>query len=291
MGYQSLLFNTTGTENTAMGYQALNENTTADDNTAVGWYSLHANSIGERNTAVGMAALALNGSGNDNTAIGRHAGSYNETGSENTFVGSWTGAFISHSNTTAVGYNTHNSADNQVRIGNSSVTSIGGYEDWSNISDARFKFNVLQNVPGLDFVLRLNPVTYNLDVEKLNQFLGIPDSVSQRSEFSGRSIVEKSNAMRTGFIAQDVEKAAAEIGYDFSGVDKPKNEHDHYGLRYAQFVVPLVKAVQELSEQNRQLQEVIRELSGNENELTIRNEEMKRQIEQLFARIEAIEKK
>jgi hypothetical protein len=28
-------------------------------------------------------------------------------------------------------------------------------------------------------------------------------------------------------------------------VDKPQNEHSLYGLRYAEFVVPLVKAVQE----------------------------------------------
>ena len=36
-----------------------------------------------------------------------------------------------------------------------------------------------------------------------------------------------------------------ESGYDFSGVDKPKNEKDSYGLRYAEFVTPLVKAIQE----------------------------------------------
>ena len=30
-----------------------------------------------------------------------------------------------------------------------------------------------------------------------------------------------------------------EIGFDFSGVDKPKNEEDYYGLRYSEFVVPL----------------------------------------------------
>jgi hypothetical protein len=35
------------------------------------------------------------------------------------------------------------------------------------------------------------------------------------------------------------------VGFDFSGVDKPKNNADFYGLRYAEFVVPLVKAVQE----------------------------------------------
>jgi hypothetical protein len=51
----------------------------------------------------------------------------------------------------------------------------------------------------------------------------------------------------TGFIAQEVEQSAKKLGYDFSGVDKPKSENGFYGLRYGEFVVPLVKAVQELS--------------------------------------------
>ena len=49
----------------------------------------------------------------------------------------------------------------------------------------------------------------------------------------------------TGFLAQEVEEAARSVGFDFSGVDKPKNANDLYSLRYAEFVVPLVKAVQE----------------------------------------------
>jgi hypothetical protein len=61
---------------------------------------------------------------------------------------------------------------------------------------------------------------------------------------------EKENITYTGFVAQEVEKASNEINYDFSGVDVPKSEEDYYGLRYSQFVVPLVKAVQELSDMN-----------------------------------------
>jgi hypothetical protein len=57
----------------------------------------------------------------------------------------------------------------------------------------------------------------------------------------------------TGFSAQQVDKAAKQIGYDFSGVDAPKNDKDLYALRYSDFVVPLVKAVQELSGQNDSL--------------------------------------
>ena len=60
---------------------------------------------------------------------------------------------------------------------------------------------------------------------------------------------DKEKIVYTGFIAQDVEKAARELGFDFSGVDAAKNAKDLYGLRYSEFVVPLVKAVQEQQEE------------------------------------------
>ena len=53
-----------------------------------------------------------------------------------------------------------------------------------------------------------------------------------------------------GFMAQEVEAAARKLNYDFSGIDKPQTKDGLYGLRYAEFVVPLVKAVQELSAKN-----------------------------------------
>ena len=51
-----------------------------------------------------------------------------------------------------------------------------------------------------------------------------------------------------------MEAAAKKINYDFSGVDAAKNDKDLYALRYSDFVVPLVKAVQELSVKNDSLQ-------------------------------------
>jgi trimeric autotransporter adhesin len=39
------------------------------------------------------------------------------------------------------------------------------------------------------------------------------------------------------------------LNFNFSGVDAPKNENDVYSLRYSEFVVPLVKAVQEQQQQ------------------------------------------
>jgi len=43
-------------------------------------------------------------------------------------------------------------------------------------------------------------------------------------------------------------------------VDKPKNDNDMYGLRYAEFVVSLVKAVQEQQQNDRNSQKQIDDL-------------------------------
>ena len=73
---------------------------------------------------------------------------------------------------------------------------------------------------------------------------------------------QKAAMLQTGFIAQEVEQAAQSLGYEFSGVDAPKNENDYYGLRYAEFVVPLVKAVQEqqkiIEKQQKEIEELKR---------------------------------
>lgn len=46
------------------------------------------------------------------------------------------------------------------------------------------------------------------------------------NEKSRQAIAEKERVVWTGFSGQQVDEAAKEIGYDFSGVDKPKNEND-----------------------------------------------------------------
>lgn len=57
------------------------------------------------------------------------------------------------------------------------------------------------------------------------------------------------------------------IGYSFSGIDKPETANGLWGLRYAEFVVPLVKGMQEqqstielLQGENKQLKNEILEL-------------------------------
>jgi hypothetical protein len=163
------------------------------------------------------------------------------------------------SNTSAFGYAATTTANNQVRIGNNLVTSIGGYAGWTTLpSDGRVKKNIKTNVPGLTFINKLKPLTYNLDLDAIDKIIQRPaiktpygkTIQSSPEELTARK--QKEQIIYTGFIAQDVQKAAKELNYDFSGVDAAKNDKDLYGIRYAEFVVPLVKAVQELSKMNEE---------------------------------------
>ena len=94
----------------------------------------------------------------------------------------------------------------------------------------------------MDFIKKLTPVTYYFDSEKLAEFArtGILNNSIVRSVSYNQDL-----RLHTGFLAQDVEKIANDLGYQFDGVNKPAGEKDHYSLAYSQFIMPLVKAVQE----------------------------------------------
>jgi hypothetical protein len=141
-------------------------------------------------------------------------------------------------------------------------------------SDKRAKKNIRPDVPGLAFINGLQPVTYNLDLDAIDGLLKIdrtrrPDGEEDLSQelkdINKKAKEAKEKQTQTCFIAQDVEKTAQSIGYNFSGVDV--DETGIYGLRYAEFVVPLVKAVQELSEQNSGLQAQVNEFSEQNDRL------------------------
>ena len=261
IGYESLKAVTSGYENTAVGSHSMSQNSSGKQNVAVGRTALNRNTDGEGNTAIGFTALGSNTEGKYNTAIGYEAmqstmttttGSYNTaigtgamqsntTGSYNTAIGSQ--AYIVNgdlTNSTAIGSGAGAWKSNQVIIGGVHVTSIGGVVNWTRTSDMISMEGEKRNigsVPGLSFINELNPITYNYQ-----------DANWIRPEF--RAI------LFSGFRASEVRTAASNVGYDFSGVDAED------GLRYSDFVVPLVQAVKELSAKNESLQAQIDELRG-----------------------------
>ena len=174
--------------------------------------------------------------GNYNTALGYSACSQ-------------TNVVTDYNNTTGIGSDADPTASNTVLIGNANVVSIGGQVAWTTLSDGRFKTNVREDeVKGLEFITALNPVTYNIDLDEQlawkQRNYGVDELDS--AQWEGKNDIEKIRF--SGFIAQEVEALANDIGYDFSGVDTPKNDKDVYGIRYSDFVVPLVKAMQQQQE-------------------------------------------
>ena len=284
IGERALCYNTTGNYNTAIGRCALYSNTTGRFNTAIGLDALYYDTTGIYNTAIGYRALVFNRMGNDNTAIGNSTLETNTVGMGNTAIGSGADVITNNlSNATAIGYKALATLSNQVRIGNYFVTSIGGHVTWTVFPDKRIERNIRMDVPGLAFINRLQPVTFNLDLDAMDELLKIDKTKSpderelspELEEITRKAKEAKEKVKQTGFIAQDVEEAAKSIGYDFSGVDV--DEAGIYGLRYAEFVVPLVKAVQELSDHNNRLQ--------------TQNDRLQAQIDELSATVRQLSEK
>lgn len=228
-----------GINNTYMGYGSGATNRNGGNNVGIGTNADYTTSgsfapVNNRTVFIGANSVM---NGNDAVTVG-----YESTASSSQSISIGASASVTGNNSIAIGYQANVSGNNEVYFGNSAVASIGGIVNWTATSDARFKNNVKEDVPGLSFINRLRPVTYNFDARKLH------NHKSGCTEELEHAFAEKENIRYTGFIAQEVEQAAQESHYDFSGVDIPSTSSDVYGLRYAEFSVPLVKAVQELDE-------------------------------------------
>jgi hypothetical protein len=176
-----------------------------------------------------------------------------------TFIGASSTITNARRNVTLLGYGIGDSqctGSNQVLLGNTSVTQIrANVGSITTYSDARFKTNIKDNVVGLAFIMKLKPVTFNKNPSELYRIWDVTESLSSKSDYSE---VEKTRYI--GFLAQDVEKAASETGFDFPGIDVPQNEKEVYTLRYNDFIMPLVKGMQEqqtmIENQQKQIDEL-----------------------------------
>jgi hypothetical protein len=274
IGNGSLQNNTTGNDNTAIGFNAMNANINGVSNVAVGKYALSGNKSGNSNTAFGIFTLSNNTSGGFNTALGTLALSSDSTGSNNTAIGSSADVTRGNlTNATAIGYNAKVNASNKVRIGNTSVTSIGGQVGWTIFSDGRYKRDIKENVPGLTFINSLRPITYTVDIRGLNEYynkggMQAEEKIDEKAKAEmDKAAEDAGKIVHTGFVAQEVEAAAKKLNYEFNGVDKPQDKDGLYGLRYEEFIMPLVKAVQELSKKNDEKDAKIEDLQKQIDEL------------------------
>jgi len=278
VGSSALAANTTGSDLTAIGANALDDNTTGIRNTAVGFASLGSCVSNNRNTAMGYAALNLTTSDN-NAAFGNAALAANETGTQNVAVGSFTlDACTTASSNTAVGYNSlganttgaNNTAvgssagdgvttgSSNVFIGNNVDTSEGDGDNRivigqgiNGTSNNTFSFGKPSNIVSNTFTSNAT-FTRNSDVSLkkdifTNEDCGL-DFINDLRTVTFKWIDDSNHKEKMyGFIAQEVKAALDKHNItDFNGWTQEK-EGDLQGISYEMFIMPLVKAVQELS--------------------------------------------
>jgi hypothetical protein len=138
--------------------------------------------------------------------------------------------------------------DNQMSCGWSSIrwTTVYATTGTINTSDSRQKMNISPSNLGLNFISNLNPVSYSW--------------IDGGTPATEPNVVGARPGKRTfyGFLAQDVKKTldAMDTG-DFAGwtLDDPKDPDSTQGLRYTEFIAPMVKAIQELSAKNTVLEQ------------------------------------
>ena len=258
---------TLGTDNSNFGYIAGSGGTSSTEGTTNFGYQIGSLSEGDKNTFMGSAfsnndtgsnnaffgflAGSANTSGSYNTFIGYGAGSTNSTGSYNTAIGEIGGPTTGNlSNTTTVlGFTT---ASNQVRIGHTSPSSIGGQVGWTNLSDGRFKKEIRFDVPGLELIMGLQPVSYYIDYPKLHQFLFAEDNdEGGRLDAANRLISEVTSKRTVGFLAQDVEQMLVSKQWNFHIINEAKNNRDYFSIDYGKFTLPLIVSIQELNHKIR----------------------------------------
>ena len=288
--------NTSGSANIYAGSGAGKYESTSTDNVAIGWNCFGGERSGgnsnqfNKNTVVGHQALAqqriANGDGENvcigyramynvttggwrNCIVGYQAGYTQNGASYNTFLGTFAGYnYTSGGNTMCLGYNAGTASSpsgalttNQdtICLGNNGISQLYCADTSISSSDARDKTDITEWTHGLSFINQLKPVTYRWDKRTWygtdEEPIGTPDGSKKRAR------------LHLGFLAQDALEVEKSFGYaskkdDMLAVNL-NEDGSAYGMKYERLVVPLTKAVQELSAEVDALKAKVAALEGS----------------------------
>jgi len=246
-----------GNQNISIGYQA--------------GKNLGSNS--QLNVLIGYnAGIAMADNTQDNVCVGATAGNNISSNTRNTMIGSQANPSANNtSNEICLGYEADGQGANYAVIGNASITRVYGAEDsgatfygaGQNWSDKRMKEDVQNINIGLDFIKKLTPITYtNKQPSDYEQSLKEKLSWYNRKEPRVIEDTEKAR-IRVGFLAQDVMTSLKDLGFnENNAIVQVDEKTTQYSMDYSSFVVPLTKAIQELSAKVDTMQTEINNLKG-----------------------------
>lgn len=225
---------TTGLRNMLLGSSTGSALTTGSSNVAFGSTALLNCSDCVGNTAIGRESMEQSTSGGDNnTYIGYSSGYSNTNGDNNSSIGFLSGygvngtlANTTGSNNTFIGYqsaNTGSTISNTITLGNSSIATIRAQVTTiTSLSDIRDKTNIIPLNYGIDFIKKLNPVSFDWDMRDGGK-IGISE---------------------IGFIAQELQQAQIDYGVNVPNLVYDINP-DKLEASYGVLIPIIVKALKE----------------------------------------------
>ena len=250
-------------DNLGIGHAALGGAINGGEfNVVVGNYSGDAITTGDGNQLLGYTTGSAITTGYDNTYLGRVSGSSNAnsvgvdttTGYRNTLIGTYMNtAAADTAHAIGIGYAMAVAA-NDFSFGKPSNVVTNDFDadaNWSRSSDVRKKQNIYDQGLGLDFINDLRTVRFQW--KPSNEF---PKEWNDYSEENNMD----TDVIMHGFIAQEVkgslDKHATDSDKNFSGWKEGDDGMQHTSREM--FVIPLIKAVQELSATVTTLQQEIK---------------------------------
>jgi hypothetical protein len=204
------------------------------------------------------------------------------TGANNTMVGSYCGQTMAGgvSNNFGLGHQAAYSGSpggaphraNEGFLGDENIAYINAQVGITAASDKRDKNDIEPLTLGLEFINKLEPVTYRWDkrVKYIKKYM--LDLEPDEDDFVDLDDVVHDGThtepqLCAGLLAQDVEEIEQSYGFDKEDltalVTNLSGDGKSYSLQYERFVPMLIKSIQELSTQVESLKEEIEELKND----------------------------
>jgi len=258
-GETNFMSMSTKNSNTSLGYQALQQQPNNDyNNTAIGYMAGTTGNTGEYNVFVGSHAGTTGLVGTTGTiCIGYQSGNY-DTGNYNTFIGyqaGYTGTtYYGGTGLICIGANAYpsgSSASNECTIyvgGLVNTTSrfSNATGTWTASSDFRDKTDIEVINSGIDLINQIQPSKYRWDKREWYEN-GVPDGS------------KKNENWYSGFIAQQLDEVQTNNEAEYLNLVYKSNP-DKLEIAQTNLIPVMVKALQDLSNENNQLKSRLEKL-------------------------------
>tara|TARA_Y100001963_G_scaffold46683_1_gene65776 strand:+ start:786 stop:3536 length:2751 start_codon:yes stop_codon:yes gene_type:complete len=245
-----------GSDNVAIGRLAGNNTTTASDSIFIGGLAGRYNHTAESCVYIGYSSGNNNSnsttnSGNNNIGVGTSTGYNITTGASNTMVGYAAGSTITTGSVnTCLGNDAEPSsatASGEFTLGDSNVSTLRCNDtSISSLSDERDKTDIVDSSYGLDFINTIRPVQFKWD---------------RRDLAKGDKTAVNNGKTRLGFLAQEFQKAMPNKENETLNLVH-ENNSERLETKMGNLIPILTKAIQDLSKQNKELENRIVELEN-----------------------------